>query len=511
MAYEIEQRFEHIGTEILEASRNALYINMRYLDVALSGLAWEMTTDISRIGTDGLRLLYEPHYLADLYRKHPMLVNRVYLHIIFHCVFRHILRPCPKDQKRWHLACDVAVESLIDGMHHRSIRMSVSPLRRSLYQELRKELKVLTAEGIYRILGKMDLNEVRLQRLAEEFSLDDHTYWPAPPERNDKQPIPPNAMMRTIQKKWDDVSSRMQTELTMGRESGQEDGDLVDELAVENRERYDYKEFLRKFAVLKEETEIDPDSFDYVFYSYGLRVYGNMPLIEPQEWREVKKIEEFVIVIDTSMSCSGELVRKFLEETRQVLSDSGSYFKKVHIRDTSKVLIILSISLLLVVMEDSLNTAITFSALIAIMFIGIGLQKKREVVAKRISVKYGKLWVAAEVFLFVLVGATVNVGYLGKIGVKALVVIAGALVFRMLGVFVCLLGTSLKKTERLFAMMAYTPKATVQAAIGGIPLAMGFACGDTVLTVAVLAIVLTAPLGAFAIDFSYKKLLEKSK
>lgn len=123
----------------------------------------------------------------------------------------------------------------------------------------------------------------------------------------------------------------MQTELTMGRESGQEDGDLVDELAVENRERYDYKEFLRKFAVLKEETEIDPDSFDYVFYSYGLRVYGNMPLIEPQEWREVKKIEEFVIVIDTSMSCSGELVRKFLEETRQVLSDSGSYFKKVHI------------------------------------------------------------------------------------------------------------------------------------------------------------------------------------
>ena len=182
------------------------------------------------------------------------------------------------------------------------------------------------------------------------------------------------------------------------------------------------------------------------------------------------------------------------------------YFKKVHIRDTSKVLIILSISLLLVVMEDSLNTAITFSALIAIMFIGIGLQKKREVVAKRISVKYGKLWVAAEVFLFVLVGATVNVGYLGKIGVKAIVVIVGALVFRMLGVSVCL-----KKTERLFAMMAYTPKATVQAAIGGIPLAMGFACGDTVLTVAVLAIVLTAPLGAFAIDFSYKKLLKKSK
>ncbi len=185
------------------------------------------------------------------------------------------------------------------------------------------------------------------------------------------------------------------------------------------------------------------------------------------------------------------------------------YFKKVHIRDTTKMLIILSISFLLVVIEDKLTTAITFSALIAIMFIGVGLQKKRDVVAKRLSAKYGKLWVAAEVFLFVLVGATVNISYLGKVGAKALLVIVGALVFRMLGVFVCLLGTNLKRKERLFAMLAYTPKATVQAAIGGIPLALGFACGDTVLTVAVLTIVITAPLGAFAIDLSYKKLLKR--
>ena len=185
------------------------------------------------------------------------------------------------------------------------------------------------------------------------------------------------------------------------------------------------------------------------------------------------------------------------------------YFKKVHIRDTSKVLIILSISLLLVVLEDHLTIPITFSALIAIMFIGIGLQKKREAVARRLSVKYGKLWVAAEVFLFVLVGATVNIGYLSKVGVNALVVIAVALIFRMFGVFLCLLGTSLDKKERLFAMMAYTPKATVQAAIGGIPLSLGLACGEIVLTVAVLAIVLTAPAGAFAMDLSYKKFLKK--
>lgn len=185
------------------------------------------------------------------------------------------------------------------------------------------------------------------------------------------------------------------------------------------------------------------------------------------------------------------------------------FFAKVHIRDTSKVLLILSASFLLVAAEDALTTTITFSALIAIMFVGVGLQQKRENVAKRLAVKYGKLWVAAEVFLFVLVGATVNINYIGKVGVKALIVIFGALVFRMLGVFVCMLGTDTTKKERLFAMLAYTPKATVQAAIGGIPLAMGLPCGEVVLSVAVLAIVITAPLGAFAIDVSYKKLLNK--
>lgn len=183
------------------------------------------------------------------------------------------------------------------------------------------------------------------------------------------------------------------------------------------------------------------------------------------------------------------------------------FFKNIHIRDTSKVLIIISISLLLVVLEDSLTTSITFSSLISIMFIGVGLKRNREIVAKRLSIKYGKLWVGAEVFLFVLVGATVNINYLTHVGFKALLLIILALIFRMFGVFICLLKTKLNKKEKLFAMIAYTPKATVQAAIGGIPLSLGLSCGDIILTVAVLAIVLTAPLGAFAIDLSYKKLL----
>ena len=330
MAYEIEAGFENICRKILESSRNALYINMRYLDVALSSLAWEITTDIPRIGTDGLKIAYEPHYLADLYRENPMLVNRVYLHIVFHCIFRHLFRPCPEDRELWNLSCDMAVEALIDGMHHRSIRMGVHPFRRAVYDELRKTLKVLTAEGIYRELKKADYRPEQRARMVQEFCIDDHTYWPAPPE--EEGPKPPSPLMAKLKKHWKDVSDRMQTELSIGREAGTEDGDLSDELAVENRERYDYRTFLKKFAVLKEEMQIDPDSFDYVFYSYGLRMYGNMPLIEPQEWKETHKIEEFVIVIDTSMSCSGDLVRKFLEETYHILAETESFFRKVHIR-----------------------------------------------------------------------------------------------------------------------------------------------------------------------------------
>ena len=185
----------------------------------------------------------------------------------------------------------------------------------------------------------------------------------------------------------------------------------------------------------------------------------------------------------------------------------AAYFEKLHLRDTVKIMIMLSISFILVSIEDALITPITFSALIAIMFMGVSLQKYRKEVSIRLSLKYNKLWVGAEVFLFVLVGATVNINYLGKVGIIAIIVIVGALIFRMLGVWVCLIGTNLNRKERLFSMIAYTPKATVQAAIGGIPLSLGLACGDIVLTVAVLAIVITAPLGAFAIDSTYKKLL----
>jgi NhaP-type Na+/H+ or K+/H+ antiporter len=182
------------------------------------------------------------------------------------------------------------------------------------------------------------------------------------------------------------------------------------------------------------------------------------------------------------------------------------WFSKFNTRATIKAVIILSVSFSLSVFEDSFKV-IPFASLIAIMAIGIGIKKWGSHFAKELSGKYDKMWAVAEIFLFVLVGASVAIDSAVSAGVSAIILALGVLLFRMAGVFVCVLGTKLNMKERLFCMIAYTPKATVQAAIGGLPLAMGLPCGQIVLTVSVIAILLTAPLGAFGIDMTYKRFL----
>ncbi len=185
-------------------------------------------------------------------------------------------------------------------------------------------------------------------------------------------------------------------------------------------------------------------------------------------------------------------------------------FTKIHMRDTEKVLILLAVSFFFVTAEDWFTGVVGFSGLLGVMALGATLQFRKQVVAKRLSEKFSRLWACAEILLFVLVGATVNIEYAMQAGLIAILLILCVLVFRMVGVFCCLLGTPLNKKERVFTAIAYMPKATVQAAIGGLPLAMGLACGDIVLTVAVLAILITAPLGAKLIDMTYEKMLRPS-
>ena len=317
------QELDVVGlcTRILQNSRNELYLNMRYLDLSLSSLGFEMDPACRGLGTDGFVIYYHGEYLCDLYRRGRVLVNRAYLHMVLHCLFCHMDTMGRRDGRMWNLACDIAAESVIDGLYLKCVHIQTPPFRMDWYGRLRQRLQVLNAEGVYKALEEMKLTERQLERLEAEFLVDDHQYWQLPPD------APKTGVVR--QNQWSNNREKLQTEMeTMGNRQDEDTKSLLEQVQVENRSRYDYRRFLQKFSVLREEMLVDEDSFDYVFYTYGLSLYGNMPLVEPLESKEVSRIEDFVLVIDTSMSCSGDLVRRFLEETYSVLCQSDSYFKR---------------------------------------------------------------------------------------------------------------------------------------------------------------------------------------
>ena len=272
MEENINERLSELGTKILATTRNELYIHMRFLDVALSSFAYVIDPSVNGVGTDGMCMFYHPGALGGMYRQNRVRMNRAYLHMVLHCILHHVTRRKGRDKTLWNIS---------------------------------------------------GLEEKKIKELQMEFRVDDHQYWPEDPKQD---------LHQEVENKWKNISEKTETDMeTFSSEESQQAGDLIGQVQVENRDRYDYREFLRKFSVLREEVSVDPDSFDYIFYSYGLSMYGNMPLIEPQEWKEVKKVEDFAIVIDTSMSCSGDLVKKFLEETYGVLTEAESFFHKVNI------------------------------------------------------------------------------------------------------------------------------------------------------------------------------------
>ena len=321
---EREQEILNICGEILEASRTELYLHLRFLDRALAALVQRPDNSLSPAGTDGGFLFYHPLELIKLFQKAPVCVTRLCLHILFHCLFAHIYPQEDRERELWNLSCDMAAEHLIDHLYIKCVHIPQTPLRREAYGWLEKEIQPVTAEKTYHFLMKKELPEQRLLELKKEFFRDDHRKWYEPPQKK------PN--MRRQKENWEDLRRKMQTEMeTFSKEASKDAGELLETLRIHNQRKYDYQSFLRKFAVLKEEMKVDLDTFDYIFYHYGMELYGNMPLIEPLETREEKKIEDFVIAIDTSMSCKGELVERFLEETYCLLSQEESFSRKIRI------------------------------------------------------------------------------------------------------------------------------------------------------------------------------------
>lgn len=325
-------QLEQLGRRLLSYSRRELYLSMRFFGTALEALPFRMRKDIRGLGTEGEALYFHTPMLAAMYEENPAMLNRACLHLLLHCLFYH---PFWKqaghrklDGELWDIACDIAVESVLDELQlqARCIAKSGAEQREECYGRFREQCPVLTAEGIYYQLERNALSFEQRQSLSGQFYADDHALWQAKDSEREEQE---HGSRTNPPPKWKKLNESVKAELELYlRKAGTEAGTLMQVLQLENRKRQDLGQFLRKFAVTREELSCDEDSFDLNFYMYGLRLYGNLPLAEPLETKEANKIEEMVIVIDTSGSCSGEAVRSFLEQTYAILKEKDSFFRK---------------------------------------------------------------------------------------------------------------------------------------------------------------------------------------
>lgn len=363
-----EERLDTLARDVLKLSRNTLLVNLRFLDAALNRFI--LTPYPGTLATDGQYLAYNARHVLQCYRAEKESSARDYLHMVFHCVFRHMYVHTLVDRPCWDLACDVAVENAVTQL---GLKATESARQRQQTEELdglRDELKQLTAERLYRYYLDKNLPPAELERLQALFRADEHTLWYMPPTERASFPatsaggavnagedradapadggpsdgVPANGgpsgdaparaggLSAEMEAVWTAISRRMQIDLEAfsGNRGGQT-GALTQNLNAVNRERYDYTAFLRKFAVRDEVMRVNDDEFDYIFYTYGLKRYKNMPLIEPLEYREIRRIREFVIAIDTSGSVSGDLVQKFVQKTYNVMKSTESFFSRINV------------------------------------------------------------------------------------------------------------------------------------------------------------------------------------
>ncbi len=319
-----EQWQARMAAEALAITRSDLYLQLRFLDSALSALEQVPDPTCRHMATDGLHLYFEPQALLDLFRKNPRYLCRLMLHSILHCVFRHLWLGHGRDPELWGLACDIAVENVIDNLNKPALVRPLTYVRSHAYADITKEESLVAAAPAYRWLLRQTVGVQR--QLYREFHTDDHRLWPKENQQN-------NAASIQAQTTWQKIGKRMQAEMeTRSKEAGDGGDPLQTQLQAAVRSRRSYRDFLRKFCVLREEPHIDPDSFDLNFYTYGLSVYGNLPLIEPQETRESYKIAELALVVDTSYSTSGALVQNFLAETYALLKQRENFFLRMHLR-----------------------------------------------------------------------------------------------------------------------------------------------------------------------------------
>ena len=352
---------EKLAREVLFMSRDTLLVNLRFLNLAISQLELNVNGFIP-FGTDGKYLHYSPMHVITCFKNSKEQVTRDYLHALLHCIYRHMFVSATIDRDVWDVACDIAVENVITHLDIPSVHCSRENEQKKIVDGLKNKGILLTAEKIYSYLKGVGMSDEELYSMREVFFADHHEIWYADEEKqsnsgndgDDQQsdngegsqsdgngqdggsstssPGAGEASAKELIENWKKVAERMQTDVMMFSNGRYGDaGSLIQNLKEVNREKYDYTSFLKKFAVMGEAMKINDDEFDYIFYTYGLKLYDKMPLIEPLEYKEVKRIKEFVIAIDTSGSVVGSLVQQFVQKTYNILKSTESFFSKMNL------------------------------------------------------------------------------------------------------------------------------------------------------------------------------------
>ena len=335
---------EKLAEEVLILSRNTLLVNLRFLDAALSQFEMKPVGESSML-TDGHFLLYNPKHVLSNFKHQKETVVRDYLHIVMHCVYRHMFMDPTLNRPLWDLACDIAVEHVITDLGLKAAASFREGLQANDIAKFQKECKMLTAEKIYAYLKDNNVDPMTATDIRSRFYADNHEIWYMTDEEKysrfgigevtqsgDAQTISTIISAVELSETWQQIAERMQVDIeTFGKQRGDMPGGLIQNLKEVNREKYDYTSFLKKFAVMGEAMKINDDEFDYIFYTYGLKLYDKMPLIEPLEYKEVKRIKEFVIAIDTSGSVVGEQVQAFVQKTYNILKSTESFFSKINL------------------------------------------------------------------------------------------------------------------------------------------------------------------------------------
>lgn len=311
-----------VSIDIINYINSELYLDFPFFSIALGALLPLPNEEITTFATDGSVIYFSAKQLIRVFKNNTYYLDRVYLHSMLHCMFSHLWIAGQRDRQLWGIACDIVVEYVIDHMDKPCTKRALSWIRQQMYGEIEK-LSGISAVVVYYFIEKMDRE--KLSAVAQEFFTDDHRFWPKEENSN-------ASMQSEAQEKWNRISRQTSMEQ---KKRGDEESDGQAALMANiksQRQKRSYREFLKKFSVLREEIKADPDEFDLGYYNYGLRTYGNIPLIEPLESRENKKIQEFVIVVDTSYSTSGKLIENFLKETFGILTETDSFFVKSRVR-----------------------------------------------------------------------------------------------------------------------------------------------------------------------------------